>query len=76
MVITKLSDTAVRWLLPRTTAGACRPPEPCDNCANSVIRCESGARIQYWYTLKMSNCSGACFMPAKRVCRELYLGAC
>ncbi len=39
MSLAKLSDAAVRWLLPRTTAAACRPPDPCDSCANPVRVC-------------------------------------
>ncbi|GAA1715280.1 hypothetical protein GCM10009765_75160 [Fodinicola feengrottensis] len=68
MSLAKLSDAAVRWLLPRTTAAACRPPDPCDSCANPVRVCYNGRMNTIKYTLKVNNCSGQCVVGKKQVC--------
>jgi hypothetical protein len=75
MSIGALADALVRRVVPQTRAGACLAPEPCGPCGNATPRiCWNGRVATVYYTLKVTNCQGACTINKKTVCRVVYTG--
>ncbi|GAA1693392.1 hypothetical protein [Fodinicola feengrottensis] len=77
MSITKLSDAVVRWLVPQTTAAACIPPEPCDNCVPGFVCDANRRRYEALISHKVNNCNGQCTIGKTTVCSVgKFVGAC